>query len=103
MPIRDIIIALHIRPYSPLTCAAPCVSRLTFHVPCRGRGQVVAVAAGSDCVTVVTSRAFLLRYDYNHGSSPGGQPSWATHLSKFSNSGHVHGSKCTRRGLLIGL
>jgi hypothetical protein len=40
-------------------------------LPCRGRGQAVAVAAGSDCVTVVTSRAYLLRYVYTQGSNPG--------------------------------
>ena len=39
----------------------------------RGRGQVTAVAAAADCVVVVTARAFLLRYDFSQGNTPGAQ------------------------------
>jgi hypothetical protein len=37
----------------------------------RTRGRVTAVAVGSECLLVVTSRAFLLRYDFAVGSQPG--------------------------------
>jgi hypothetical protein len=49
-----------------------CQFSLAGATSCRGRGQAVAVAAGSDCVTVVTSRAYLLRYVFSQGSNPGG-------------------------------
>jgi len=29
------------------------------------------VAAGTDCVAVVTARAYLLRYDFSQGTTPG--------------------------------
>ena len=40
----------------------------------RGRGQVTAVAAAADCFVVVTARAFLLRYDFSQGNTPGAHP-----------------------------
>lgn len=43
----------------------------------RGRGQVTAVAAAADCVLVVTARAFLLRYDFSQGNTPGAQAPFA--------------------------
>ncbi|KAK9789373.1 hypothetical protein WJX73_010275 [Symbiochloris irregularis] len=36
----------------------------------RGRGHVTAVAAASDVVVVVTSRAYLIRYDLSQGLAP---------------------------------
>ena len=38
---------------------------------CRGRGQVVSVAAANNYVAAVTSRGWLLRYDLSEGESPG--------------------------------
>ena len=38
---------------------------------CRGKGQTLAVAAAEGSVTVVTSRAYLMRYDLTQGSNPG--------------------------------
>lgn len=35
----------------------------------RGRGEVLAAAAACDCVALVTSRGFLLRYDLSSSSS----------------------------------
>ena len=37
----------------------------------RGRGQVTGMAAANSVVAVVTSRGWLLRYDFSQGSSPG--------------------------------
>lgn len=38
---------------------------------CRGRGQVISVAAANNYVAAVTSRGWLLRYDLSEGESPG--------------------------------
>ena len=38
---------------------------------CRGKGQALAIAAAEGSVTIVTSRAYLIRYDLTQGSSPG--------------------------------
>ena len=43
----------------------------------------MALVAGNDCITVATSRAYLLRYDYSQGSTPGDQPLWAGMLQIF--------------------
>ncbi len=47
----------------------------------RGRGNVTAVAAGSECILVATSRAVLLRYDLSIGLLPGGAVAWGSNLS----------------------
>lgn len=38
---------------------------------CRGKGQAAALAAAEGCITLVTSRAYLLRYDYQQKPTPG--------------------------------
>jgi hypothetical protein len=47
------------------------IARPVYPVLCRGKGQAVALAAAEGCVTVVTSRACLLRYDLQQGPTPG--------------------------------
>ncbi|DBA75172.1 hypothetical protein WJX77_011350 [Trebouxia sp. C0004] len=55
---------------------APSVDRSIFSLHTterqlsRGKGQAVALAAAEGCVTVVTSRAYLLRYDLQQGPTP---------------------------------
>ena len=56
-------------PCQVLICSARCGFR--------GRGQVTAVATAMDVVIVVTSRAFLLRYDLSQGMTPGIGPAEA--------------------------
>ena len=38
---------------------------------CRGKGQVAAVAAAEGCATLVTNRAYVIRYDLQQGGTPG--------------------------------
>lgn len=37
----------------------------------RGKGQAAAIATAEGCATVVTSKAYLIRYDLQQGSTPG--------------------------------
>lgn len=41
---------------------------------CRGKGQATAVAAAEGCATLITSRAYIIRYDLQQGGTPGCNP-----------------------------
>lgn len=51
---------------------------------CRARGQVVSLIAASDCIALVTSKAFLLFYDYRISFPPGMDKFYNKFLSPIS-------------------
>ena len=48
--------------------AAPIYPMSMLH---RGKGQAAAVSTAEGCATVVTSKAYVIRYDLQQGSTPG--------------------------------